>query len=252
VLVLSIDLDFFVDPTPTLKDLRGEERLSGDQFKVMTTAEAAVYLSRWGLAQGAKPRARYIRTHIEAFDILANLETSVDLVHVDGHADLGVMEAGHKYLMTMLMASSENERRHPKRGDGFMTPGNWLAFAIAARAIKSVRFVPRHYPPKDLLFYYFADAEFGGDPSQWTDFCIPAGTESEVAQLDEHLEHYDLYELHPDLKACTDWRTEDPYSYSVPKIPDFVVICHSPSFTPSEADEILELIRSYLDETEQP
>jgi len=133
--VLDIDLDFFVQkvvywPDPTV-------RTDPTEHPVWPTDDALAFLTeRCGLRR-ALP-GFVTENHGELFprwrSAIADqlLVPPFHVTHVDAHADLGLGDAGYRYLLTDLLFQEVKDRQDPLVGPTTgLNDGNHLAFAIA-------------------------------------------------------------------------------------------------------------------------
>jgi hypothetical protein len=157
MLVLSIDIDFFVDPVAHDEALGAEERLPQNEYATDPPAIVESFLARCGLVSTDPVPAVFIRHHDAAFDILREVanSTPVRLVHVDAHSDTSFGDPGYSYLLTDLAHEAPERRRQPRRAWNGLNAGNWLPFAVANGWISSIAFVPRSFPPSDINRWFF-------------------------------------------------------------------------------------------------
>ena len=108
------------------------------------------------------------------------LSTPFRVVHVDAHADIGLGDAGWKYLLTELLALPVEQRSSPLHGsNSTMNAGNYLAFAVANGWVKDILYVyssamrflnatgtsekdtteNKNLKPGDLLPYHFLNCD---------------------------------------------------------------------------------------------
>lgn len=65
----------------------------------------------------------------------------LDVVHVDGHADLGMGDPSWVDLISHV-GKPLSERHQPRRANQGLNLGTWLAYALAAEFIFRLLFVP--------------------------------------------------------------------------------------------------------------
>jgi hypothetical protein len=246
MLVLSLDIDFFVDPVARDMPVSSQVRLSSTEYNTDDNCVVASFLEEQCLlTPGSMVPGIAIQNHDQAWDILrvhAASDGPVDLVHVDAHSDLGMGDPGYCYLLAEWLHMSP--RPAPERGWTRMNLANWLAFAAAAGFIRKVEFVPRHYPPSDLFPYYLDPPP----PSTATTLAFRRITRRELC--------YDVIgnpNSGPFLRSravvhSVPWRSTSRSTFQMSAPPDFVIVCQSPQFTPQSADRALQLVRSYITE----
>ena len=246
VIVLDLDLDFFVHPTPFGWDTDAGKRASGAQFSVSPKREVREFLeNRLGLSKERPVRASEASTHDGAFwywrDEIASgrLVPPFEVVHVDNHSDLGMGDAGWLHLTTDVMRRELAERANPLRDE--VTEGNYLAFAIAAGWISTVRYVAPAcrfaadgvYRHEDRMHSYFLDS----NPDSG-ELALPMNAAwSPFSFVDPK-----VLGRGPTIR----FETLSAESFTAPGTFDSAFLAHSPQYTPKKADALLPLLREYL------
>ena len=245
-LVLDIDLDFFMYPIP-LPDpdaVTSGRRYGGkDTERIWTKTEVASFLAdQCNLGSSKKPLGRLVTTHDQAFDVWrewvqsSKIRVPFDVVHVDGHADLGgVPDGAVTELLKALPELSLEQRLNFRRGyaQRGLTEANYLVFAIACRWLNSLTYVNSvnrdtgHFSdPRDVHHKLFSQYSIDsgtiqlshqpdgfGDP--W-----PGSEEPEV----------------PFLRIAGDsrFRLERPVTH--------MIVCQSPSYTTTSMNALLPVL----------
>ena len=140
--VLSLDIDFFVEPTAT--DIEeASERLPADEYAVESESAVDEFLElRCQMGRNTNHRGIHVRDHDSAYHVIEylvhNEAASVVLHHIDAHADLGMGDAGWSYLLNewLWLTTPRSVPQEP-------TLGNWLAFVAANQWLEEVEFVPK-------------------------------------------------------------------------------------------------------------
>jgi len=166
------------------------------------------------------------------------LETPFDLVHLDAHSNLGSGDEGWFYVLTELLALPAG-RRVEHAAFAHVTPENYLLFATAFGWVRTMTFVAQHtWRPDVLDILYEERAEAG------------SGT--------LRLGRYDRLLLGPALEMGTPrpaplaldppvpFRVHGPGDYHETMPFDRVVVSRSLSYTPPEADRLLDVVADYL------
>lgn len=246
MLILDLDLDFFVEPTPTGYDTEVGKRADRKRFKVAPMTDVRIFLERnLGLSQSAPLIGCEAVTHEAAFwywreEIYAGrLIPPLHVVHVDNHADLGMGDAGWLYLTTELMPLPLQQRTNPS--SKHLSEGNYLAFAIAAGWIGQVTYVAPScrfsdngiYRREDRIAEYFVDRNPASGllslPTYSKEFS-PGSYPPPVLGHDPPI---------PFLTISADsYRAEGRFAAAF--------LAHSPRYTPRSADKLLPLVRKYL------
>jgi hypothetical protein len=238
--VLSIDIDFFVEPKPQWISMNSVERLAAP-YRVDPQATVKAFLTEQARLDPRNPiRGCFMRDHDQAFDIVVALAARhgpVRLTHVDAHADLGMGDSGYRYLMAEWLARPDMTAI-PLRGNRHMNLSNWLAFAAGGGHIERIEFVPRR-KPNDLMRHYFrtdpdtaAELDFRVLTTDELDRCLYNTQEEEQALMSSKA-----------LVRAVPWRVVGAADFRLDRPPDYVAFCQSPQFTPRAADRILRFAR---------
>ena len=249
LLVLSVDIDFFVDPKA--KDdvpINSLKRLPSDGYCVDSIEKVQAFLEkRCCLSVQTPVPGDFIRHHVQGFDILRALHLAnadgVQLVHVDAHADLGSgADYAYTYLLTNWLPSLAYKRCAPRRGISGLNLGNWVAFAGAAGFIQDLQFVPRNYTPTDLPIYYFSGWRRRTSENNKLLFCKLSEN-----SLDSFIRCNNRAFLKQQLqKVVVPFRISHRRRFKLSRSPDYVFFCQSPGYTPVEADGILKIASRYI------
>ncbi len=242
MLVLDLDLDFFVSPIGYLQNNPGQ-RLSDEEHAPWRSSEVRDFLEgRCRLSNNVPSRGRIVERHGEALSVWAELLSRgelcapFDVVHVDAHADLGMGDAGWFYVFTQTLTLPVDER--PKPPADKVTQGNYLLFALAFRWIKSLTFVTHPEWRNDLFPYALKDFDLSSGYLQLKSYRTEdaerlfPGSEKDVPVLT----------LEPEVPfrrvACGEYLANEP--------PDYLLVSRSPEYTPPLADGLLDAIREYM------
>jgi hypothetical protein len=250
--VLDLDLDFFLRRV-SRREPDGR-RLDPDAYETWTVREVERYLDdNLALGDGRRPKAHVVEHHRDAFAVLRRLVTSgeleppFDLVHVDAHADLGMSNDGHRYLMGELLHRSPNHRHHPD--DGKLRDANFLIFAAACQWFGNLTYVAhaRRYRDGALRYDDRPPCHFRDDnpDSGWLEMraCDPSALTFEPPLVAGYgrsrtpairLEPSVAFEtIHADM-----YRTTAPF--------DIAILALSADYTPPTADALIEVITARL------
>jgi len=246
MLVLSLDIDFFVDPIAHDEPIGSDDRLSDTNYSTDPDAIVTSFLEKQCLLTMDSPVPGFaIRDHDAAWDVLRFFHEQrqhcpVDLIHIDAHSDLGMGDPGYVYLLTKWLRPSPSSE--PKRAWGGMNLANWLAFAAAGNLVRKIEFVPRNHPPSDLFPYYLDPPP----PSVATRLVFRDVTESELSTEVNGQENPWPFLQSKKIIRSVPWKTTPMAKFKMATAPDFVIVCQSPQFTPPSADRALELALRYV------
>lgn len=145
--VLDLDLDFFQEVA--LHNVQGDRRPTAREVVPWAAESVSAFLERQcGLSVSCTIPGHRVSTHDEVFDLWkrqiheTEIEAPFDVVHIDAHADLGLGDASWVYITAELVNLDQAGRENPKRGgrDG-LSEGNYLAFAVACRWLRTLTYV---------------------------------------------------------------------------------------------------------------
>ncbi|NJK32250.1 MAG: hypothetical protein HC927_07490 [Deltaproteobacteria bacterium] len=246
--VLSVDIDFFVLGRASDLSLTSglDTRLSSDEYATASLEIAqSVFEQSCKLSTLTPVRGISIRHHDAAFEVLRALakKGSINFVHMDAHADLGLGDLSHEYLLTDWIRDCT---RAPTRGWRGLNLGSWLAFAAAAQLVSKITFVP-HEPlssgdPSDIHPLYAHNPRPAA--AQELRFC-PL-TKTELHEIHLRKAYAEMIQRANCTSIPFNITSRDCFNLLSP--PNFVILCQSPNFTPVEADPIFTLARSYITE----
>jgi hypothetical protein len=242
--ILDIDLDFFVDE-PTRRRSLDDGRPNPGEHPTMELDDALSYVHDHLGLRGPVP-GFVVEHHVELFShwrrAIASgaLVAPFHLAHLDAHADLGLGETGHKYLLTEIMSLPPERRQYPEYGVNKLTDGSFVAFAAACRWLSEIDYVFSPQGGSDLHPYLME----GFDPEAEA-IQLAALTPAEFRALRDG-EEPDVETDEPRIPVRQaprgDFHATMPY--------DFVCIAHSAAYTPPTADPIFDEIRArFIDET---
>ena len=245
--ILDLDLDFFLHDAAYWRE-SGDERLDAEEFPPWSVDDALAFLEgQCGL--GGKLPGFAVEYHSHVFlrwrDAIAvgALTPPFVVTHVDAHADLGLGDAGYLFLLTeLLFASPDFRPRHPKL-DNELTDGNWLSFAVACRWVSGVTYVHNtdEERPRDMMAPVMENFDPHANNIQLA--AIPGKAEVMRAMSEQTQPEAVFLEEKIPLD-CVPWK-----SFAAPDRFDVICLARSPGFTPPEADDIFDMIRSrYIDE----
>jgi len=247
--ILDIDLDFFLDKNEFGQNVFATDRLDSEYHKPWKVEDVISFLDINCSLKGQKYKGKYFTHHHEVYYFLKEQckdGVTAEIDHVDGHADLGLGDSSYKYISTELLGFNVEERVNKIvcNGEGkYLTPGNYLAFAISCRWINKINYVHPANAGNDLAWFHFKNF----------------ASSSNIIQQ-KHLSEKDFYTV---LNGNREEAINkiSPYSYE-PEIPfvkftpnnfesdgsyDFVLLTQSPGFTPKESDTLIPEILRYID-----
>lgn len=184
-----------------------------------------------------------IKHHHEAFffwrELMYNghLIAPFEVVHVDAHADLGLGDASWAYILSELLVLPPEKRQSPKttglQGLGF---GNYLAFAIACRWVSKLTFVLHPGWDNDLPWTLFKNFDEYSGYIQLKLF---------------NKKDIDIYRIKKAIPLAVEpevvFRMVEGKKYNAQEPFNYVIICQSPGYTPSKADDLLKVFAQYIE-----
>jgi len=247
MVILDIDLDFF------LKDIvhdPKQKRPNDSDYDIWEIDEVIFFLEQnCKLNENKKIKGKLLETHDELFYCFKNmieqeiLEVPFKIVHIDAHADLGLGDCSHEYIMTELLHKKVYDRTNPKKGGWYgLSEVNFLAFAIACRWIKQITYVHHqrvHVQNIDIAESMKKNFDFN----------------SSIIQLKKISP--EECERKGDIRNCTpiELETEVPIelidadSYISKDEFAYMFLTRSPKYTPPKADKLIPIIINYIDKT---
>lgn len=238
--ILDIDLDAF--QSRTIHNKSDKRRLNSKLYAPWEESQLRVFLeAKCGLSRKQKIPGRYRTEHDSALEFFENLYDTngklLRLIHLDGHADLGLGDRSWTHIIGEWLAKDPLDRRRPPVGAGYCNPGSYVAYAAAARILDSVIYA---YPPgggNDLHRVYFLNND----------------STSGFLQL-KHFKFLDI-SCYDELTADKADHVEPIISYSALPITEFeeqeahhaAFVCQSPGFTSKKADRLLYILADYID-----
>lgn len=242
--ILDLDLDFFLDEIAHWQN--GSGRLNDQDFTPWTEEVVRAFLEeQCGLSMANKVRGRFVKHHHEAFYfwrelILAgNLEAPFEVVHVDAHSDTGFGDSGFLYVANNLLHLPPQERINPDQ----LYAGNYIIKAIACRWVSNIVFVLHPKWNNDIPRFHMKDLKSvsGHTSGQF-----------QLKKYDPTLLNVFTFDQIDDITPLG-LEPEVPFSLVeqsryVEDLPfDYIVLSHSPEYTPPSADALIPIIMEYID-----
>jgi hypothetical protein len=240
---LDIDLDAFLSPVAHWPE---GGRLDPEYYIPWTEERLRDFLERQcGLTRSSPITGWFVENHDSAFDIMRDLVIGgsgpLEVVHVDGHADLGMGDPSWVDLIRHV-AKPIADRYYPKRASEGLNLGSWLAYALAAELISDLSYVyPAGYGD-DLPPIYFpsGDREAGFiEMKAYTRLGLPMNGSVP--------DYHKLYTLAPDVAL-------PPVPFKMITLDDYTaqapfragLLCRSPDYTPATSDALIPIIGEYI------
>lgn len=248
MVILDIDLDFFLND---IIHNPKKVRQSNSYIDVWKTKEVTNFLEkRCNLSRNIKIKGKLLKTHDELFYCFKKMieqkiiNVPFELVHIDAHADLGLGDCSHKYIMTELLHKPVIDRLNPKKGgwEG-LSEVNFLAFSIACRWINKLTYV--HHPRitkqnLDIAESIKKDFDFNSSAIQLKKISL-----EEFERNSWNISNCKVLELEPEVPVnlieTNDFYAKNEFEY--------IFLTHSPKYTPPKADKLIPIILEYIDET---
>lgn len=242
--IIDIDLDFFLDDID--HGTRYRKRLSDKEFNPWNENDVVQFLeSQCGL-KAKKIPGRYVEEHHEALffwiELISKekLITPFEVVHIDAHADLGMGDAAYVYIMNDLLHVAVGERKTllvDEKGEiqengKKVNEGNYLAFAIALRFVSQLKYVTHEIvlnTPIDIPHHYIKDNTIQ----------MKATVNYNPILLNSPMP-IKSYEPEVPLEKISKSEFQDNGNF------DFIVLSHSPAYTPKSSDVLIPIIKNYI------
>lgn len=240
--VLDVDLDFFLSKRRTWT--QETSRPNAQEFVPWKPALVREFFEKQcGLRQRDPLPATLVTTHDQVYDAWVDqvhhgtLRAPFEVVHVDAHADLGMGDASHVYILGELLHLPVSQRMNPERGGhAGLGEGNYLAFAIACRFLSSLTYVHPLGMANDLPHLLYREHRTDTDTIELA--CYEAETAGRLSMI----------------RAPVPLRVEPPVPVAVVPVDeyrnhapfDYAYLSISPRYTPVEAEELVPVIGDYL------
>jgi hypothetical protein len=240
--VLDLDLDFFLDRV-SWRTEPDTARLNSAHYTPWSVDDFRIFVEAHGLTTDSPTPGRVLTHHDEAFYLWRDLIQSgvltapFSLTHVDAHSDLGMGDTSYAYIMGELLHHDVPSRAHPDRSK--VSPGNFVAFAAAARWLSEVLFVQHPRQREDRPRSLFA----GSDPDSGY---------LELKKYDPEVLRQNIFRgratLTPPIE--TEPRVLVRFVSALDYVPstgfDLVLLTQSPDYTPPSSDSLLEVFSEYV------
>ena len=263
--VLDLDLDVF--SSPTVYWPQDNHRPLDEDYECASIDDVQHFLEeQCRLSRGHRIPGAEFTHHDEAFFTWrrwieeGSLKAPFTIIHVDAHADMGMGDPGHSYLMSELLAQPVDQRGNPRRSSEALNAGNYLMFAVANRWVDRLTYVFPTRHPWTANWISGPSRHFEPDPSS-------DGAPGDLMRI--HFKDEDWRTGLLELKHCSQetlynnvfsTRRLEPIIHKEPAVPfDFtalpnfsfdgfthMVVAQSPRYTPPAADHLLAVIRQYF------
>jgi hypothetical protein len=242
---LNIDLDAFLDDVAHW--VSGDKRRDSDAYKPWSAAELRTFLeNQCRLSPLRRVPGRFVVHHDRAFDywreLVATHRSQIDLIHIDAHADFGLGDASWVHIVSELLRLPPERRDNPPRGPRFLNAGSYIAYALAARWLASVIYVYHPRAGGDVPTIYFENND-STPPNRIQLKVYDAeviATSARRVEMPKPEEAKAFEPVIPFTKvAIPDFYTDRSFQYAL--------VCQSPGFTPTTADELIPVFGEYID-----
>jgi len=244
--ILDIDLDFFLNelslPNGSTERWDPGNILPWDVKEVVNFLENQCGLSKNDLIEG-----RIVTQHHEAFCFWRELiekdilKTPFEIVHIDAHADLGTGDGSGKYITEQLLHMSFDERMYPNVEETFgLYETNYLIFAVACRWVSGITYVSHPMWENDLCWYHWKDYDETTGFLQLKKY-NPGGFQRVSNKPEDR-------PIPIELEPAVPFERIDRFEYHNSEKFSFIVLSHSPAYTPPDSDKLIPAIKEYIKE----
>jgi hypothetical protein len=254
--VLDIDLDFFLNHKYT-GQVWSKRRLEEGFYKPWAAGDVRTFLEKnCGLDKKRRVPGMYFIHHDELFYHIRKLQEEKDfslrfsIDHVDAHADLGTGDASYKFLAEDILHLPVKERAYPEKvtGCSSLSCGNFLSFMAACCWIESLTYINDEEEMDDCQWFNLKGFEVDGDAIQLKKFSkeqmdrIVSGNYGDMQEAA-------LAEVPMALEPEVPFRKVDYRAFKAEGQYDLLFLTQSPGYTPASSDQLIPLIREYMDES---
>ena len=166
------------------------------------------------------------------------LKPPFEVIHVDGHADLGMGDSSFIYLQEEWIYEADKMKAPKEGGWSGLGCGNFLAFAIVNGWVSSLTYVCHEEAPDDVNRMFFKDWNKESGFIQ-TKRVQKGDFEKASYSLSEDSIRYE-----PDLTIP--FRRLPLGEYMAETAFDFAFVVRSPSYTPVELDFVNDIIEKRI------
>lgn len=253
--VLDIDLDFFLDHKATNISLTSKKRLNSKEYKPWKNTKVnKFFIENLGLNKEKKIKGKLFTHHVEVYNYIRELQgfnnnsLKFSIYHLDAHADLGVGDSSYRYISSEILALPIENRPYPQKINGYegLSSGNFLSFLIANRWVKNLTYINRKEWRDDIPWFIFRGFDINSNMI-------------ELKQFSNNQIDYMLYGPDNMIEIA---KQSLPLSIE-PEVPfkfidfknfqvndkdffDLIFLTQSPNYTPSTADNLINLIKEYI------
>lgn len=252
--VLDIDLDFFLHRKATHISITNTKRLGKKEYRCWTKKDTVRFLEeRCGLSSTNKIPGKVFTHHDEVFYFLKGLqqknnsELQFSIDHVDAHADLGMGDTSYRFIASDILHRTVSDRSDIQVFNGYegLSAGNYLAFAIACRWISGLNYINKTEWQNDLPIFLFRNLNPATNVIELKKF--------HGYQIDQMISSGDFYkkalEIQPlELEPAVPFKKIDYNSFLSDGKYDYIFLTQSPAYTPASADQLIPLIKNYIEE----
>lgn len=118
-----------------------------------------------------------------------------------------------------------------------ISPANYLSYALACRWLRNLTYVHHAQSGDDLMPFFFRDF----DPA-----CGVMELRHVPGVCDAHSRE-ELRSLPHTLEPPIVFQKIPVHAYRAAELFDYVILCQSPGYTPTEADALLPVFKDYVD-----
>lgn len=242
--ILDLDLDIFVRPLKTFCK-ETASRAESAYYKAMPRTEILDALdTKLCLAEQAPIKGALVETHKEVYflwrDLIQSgqLTTPFDVVHVDGHADLGMGDSSYVYIQEEWILENDKFKDPKLGGWSGLGSGNYLAFAIANGWVSSLTYVSHEDEPDDLNRMFFKDWNAASGFVEIKQVVKGDFYEASISMRDEKIRYKPVVTI--------PFRRVSLSQYSTNLAFDYAFVAKSPAYTPVELDFVNTLIEKRI------
>ncbi|MBU3191895.1 UPF0489 family protein [Clostridium bowmanii] len=253
--ILDLDLDFFQMDVSNWGNDYGK-RLNSEYTQPWNKEKLVSYLeTNLGLRKNKKIDGRIYTHHDEAFYfwreliLKGNLCIPFDLVHVDAHADLGFGDSSFQYITNEYLYLDYELKMYPenltckKNSIKHFSYANYLIFAVACNWINTLDYVLHlnNYKGCDFSKIHFKNYDIETNImqikkyKQYEDLGVAYG---------KKIEDIEIIEFEKEVPFRCINQEDVLYDGNF----NFIGLSISPGYTVKESDELIEVIKEYINE----
>lgn len=250
--ILDIDLDFFLDEIAHFRK-RNTQRLSNKKYIPWNYKQVECFLEKQiGLSKENPVAGKIFVHHDEVFHFLSKelqddkITGPFSLTHIDAHSDMATgVDGCFLYIMEELLRRPLKKRYDVSTAGNWekLNPGNFIIYMAACSMLQDLTFVKHHKTNEKHMPLFFEDNNVDSNILQMKVY--NKGLIKDLAMSTDLLGKISNYQSTNKGRRIK-YKEADWCSYKNKRPFDRIFLTQSPSFTPSNSDDLIPVISQYM------